>query len=110
MAVTRAVQNLRQAYEDYMGGMEEEPSEEEKRRAVRACCCDGWSLMTDLLDPLHPRASPANAPTPQQPPPDPQTTSMMPEYVLPYLLHLLAHFPDFPTSHDDSVRWRQLAK
>jgi hypothetical protein len=39
-----------------------------------------------------------------------QTTAMMPEYVLPYMLHLLAHFPDYPTSHDDTARWRQLAK
>ena len=98
--MTRAVQNLRQAYEDYMGGMEEEPSEEEKRRAVRA-----RGLCDDLIP--HPqKGSPANPPTPQQW----QTTSIMPEYVLPYLLHLLAHFPDFPTSHDDGARWRQLAK
>ncbi len=36
------------------------------------------------------------------------TTSMMPEYVLPYMLHLLAHFPDFPTSLNDAGRWRPL--
>ncbi|TFJ85174.1 hypothetical protein NSK_003597 [Nannochloropsis salina CCMP1776] len=70
-AVTRAVQNLRQAYEEYMAGQEEEPSEEAKRKV---------------------------------------TTSMMPEYLLPYLLHLLAHFPDFPTSPHDSVRWRPIQR
>ena len=68
-AVTRAVQNLRRGYEDYMAGQEEEPSEEAKRKV---------------------------------------TTSMMPEYLLPYLLHLLSHFPDFPTSLNDSGRWRPL--
>jgi len=68
-AVTRAVQNLRRGYEDYMAGQEEEPSEEAKRKV---------------------------------------TTSMMPEYLLPYLLHLLTHFPDFPTSLHDAGRWRPL--
>lgn len=53
MAVTRAVQNLRRTYEEYMGGMEEEPSEEEKRRAVRgfyACmdACVRARMMTCL--------------------------------------------------------------
>lgn len=42
--------------------------------------------------------------------PPPQTTAMMPEYVLPYMLHLLAHFPDYPTAHDDHARWRPLAR
>lgn len=71
LAVTRAVQNLRRGYEDYMAGQEEEPSEEEKRKV---------------------------------------TTSMMPEYVLPYMLHLLAHFPDYPTSKQDMIRWKPILK
>ncbi len=69
--MTRAVQNLRRAYEEYMGGMEAEPSEEEKRKVMTGLC---------------------------------------PEYVLPYALALLAHFPDFPTGPDDTPRWRALAK
>jgi hypothetical protein len=38
------------------------------------------------------------------------TTALMPEYVLPYLLHLLAHFPDFPSGPDDSMRWKAIHK
>lgn len=34
----------------------------------------------------------------------------MPEYVLPYMLHLLAHYPDFPEGHDDTHRWKHLRK
>jgi len=29
---------------------------------------------------------------------------MMPEYILPYVLHLLAHFPDFPMDKEDNQR------
>ena len=38
------------------------------------------------------------------------TTSMMPEYVLPYMLHLLAYYPDFPTSFDDNIRWKPIQR
>lgn len=37
-------------------------------------------------------------------------TTMMPEYVLPYMLHLLAHYPDYPLSGDDKFRFKQLEK
>jgi hypothetical protein len=37
-------------------------------------------------------------------------TAMMPEYALPYVLHLLAHHPDFPSSDADTARARHIQR
>ncbi|CAM9300251.1 unnamed protein product, partial [Phaeothamnion confervicola] len=39
-----------------------------------------------------------------------QLTMCMPEYVLPYVVHLLAHHPDFPGGEQDEVRVKHLRK
>eukprot|EP00903_Cladosiphon_okamuranus_P009357 g8923.t1 len=36
--------------------------------------------------------------------------TLMPEYVVPYAIHLLAHHPDFPANKDDKLRMRNLER